>query len=86
MQASILHRAVPISLLKCSLIYFSSTEIVLPWYVIPLLMYLGGSLVAVADIVNDMESNPDAFADASDTEYINSGITYQGNTISVDEK
>ena len=28
----------------------------------------GGSLVAVADIVNDMESNPDAFADASDTE------------------
>ena len=28
----------------------------------------GGSLYAVADIVDDMESNPDAFADASDTE------------------
>ena len=28
----------------------------------------GGSLDAVADIVDEMESNPDAFADASDTE------------------
>ena len=28
----------------------------------------GGSLDAVADIVDDMDSNPDAFADASDTE------------------
>ena len=28
----------------------------------------GVSLVAVADIVDDMEINPDAFADASDTE------------------
>ena len=28
----------------------------------------GGSLYAVADIVDDMESNPDAFEDASDTE------------------
>ena len=27
-----------------------------------------GSQYAVADIVGDMESNPDAFADASDTE------------------
>ena len=28
----------------------------------------GGSLDSVADIVDDMESNPDLFADASDTE------------------
>ena len=28
----------------------------------------GESLDAVANIVDDMESNPDAFADASDTE------------------
>ena len=28
----------------------------------------GGSLDAVADIVDEMESNPYAFADASDTE------------------
>ena len=28
----------------------------------------GVSLDSVADIVDDMESNPDAFADASDTE------------------
>ena len=28
----------------------------------------GGSLDAVADIVDDTESNPDAFADAIDTE------------------
>ena len=28
----------------------------------------GGSLDAVADIVDEMESNPDAFADSSDTE------------------
>ena len=30
----------------------------------------GRSLDAVADIVDDMDSNPDAFADASGTEYI----------------
>ena len=30
----------------------------------------GGSLDTVADIVYDMESNPYAFADASDTEQI----------------
>ena len=30
----------------------------------------GGSLDAVADIVDDMERNPDVFVDASDTEYI----------------
>ena len=28
----------------------------------------GGSLDAMADIVDEMESNPDYFADASDTE------------------
>ena len=28
----------------------------------------GGSLYAMADIVYEMETNPDAFADASDTE------------------
>ena len=28
----------------------------------------GGSLDAVADMVDDMESNPDDFADSSDTE------------------
>ena len=28
----------------------------------------GGSIDAVADIVDEMESNPDAFADANDTE------------------
>ena len=30
----------------------------------------GGSLDAVADMVDEMEINPDAFADASETEYI----------------
>ena len=31
---------------------------------------LGGSLDAVADIFDDIESNPDSFADAIDTEQI----------------
>ena len=41
LQTSILHCSVPISLLKCSLIWFSSTEAALRWAVIPLLIYLG---------------------------------------------
>ena len=41
LQASILHHVVLISLLKCSIICFSSTETALPWAVIPLLIYLG---------------------------------------------
>ena len=66
-QASILHRVVTISLLKCSFICFinrNRSALVRNTTI----DFFGGSLDAVADIVDEVESNPYAFADSSDTE------------------
>ena len=67
LQAYLLHRAVPIYLLKYSPICFSSTDSAALCRSTTIDIF-GGSLDAVADIVDEMESNPDAFTDAIGTE------------------
>ena len=67
LQAYILHRAVPISVeMLSNLIFINRNSASLGRNTT--IDIFGGSLDAVAYIVDGMESNPDAFADASDTE------------------